>query len=86
MKIHSNDAALEWAAEEGHLKVVKELLKHKAPISALALEYAATRGHLEVVKELIKHRAYLTSWGLKFGAAIEIRNLLEDYTNVKELN
>ena len=51
-----NDYALRWAAENGHLEVVKCLVEHGADIHAYneeALRFAASQGFLEVVEYLI---------------------------------
>ena len=56
--IHAwNDLALRWAAEAGHLEVVKYLIKRGANIHARkdqALLWAAWRGHLQIVNTLRK--------------------------------
>jgi ankyrin repeat protein len=52
-----------YAAEMGHLEVVKELLKHQAKVNAqdenkdTALHRACSLGSIEIVKELIEHGA-----------------------------
>ncbi len=61
--IHADDDyALRWAAECGHLEVVKYLVEdHEANVHALnewALRWAARNGHLEVVKYL---KSYILS-------------------------
>jgi ankyrin repeat protein len=52
----SNDEALRFSAENGHLEVVKYLVEHGANIPAetnYALRWSATNGHLETVKYFI---------------------------------
>jgi ankyrin repeat protein len=56
--------ALMYAAENGYLDVVKELITHKADINIAndgwtALIAAVFKGHLNIVKELIAHKADL---------------------------
>ena len=54
-KHYEKDCALMFAAEIGHLNVVKFLVEKKADIHAnddYALRSAARNGHLEVVKFL----------------------------------
>ena len=58
--IQSSCMALHQAAQGGHLKVVKELIKNGANVDAqnkyggTALHTAAWNGHLEVVQELVR--------------------------------
>ena len=62
-KIHSygGDIALGWAAENGHLHVVKYLVEEcKADLSKddeFALRWASGAGYLDVVKYLVEHGA-----------------------------
>ena len=54
--IHTNDdEALRWAAENGHLDVVKYLVEEGASIHANddeALKWATDKGHADVVEYL----------------------------------
>jgi len=55
-----NDLALRWAAENGHLEIVKYLLEQGANLHAAdngALRWTARNGHLEVVKHLLEQGA-----------------------------
>jgi len=48
-----------WAAENGHLDIVKLLIKHGANVHVngdWSLRDAIGNGHLEIAKHLIKHR------------------------------
>jgi len=60
--------ALEWAANNGHLEVVKYLVLNGADIHARnngAIEWAAYNGHLEIVKYLVLEGANIrTSYAL----------------------
>ena len=53
-----NNEAIRWVSGNGHLKVVKELLKDKrvdpSADNNYAIREASYNGHLEVVKELLK--------------------------------
>ena len=51
----NNNYALRWAAENGHLEIVKLLIPVSDPKAggSYALQLAATKGHLEIVKLLI---------------------------------
>lgn len=52
----SNDAAIQWAAANGHAEVVKMLLEAGADVHAFddcALQCAAANGHTKVVKMLL---------------------------------
>ena len=61
--LHADDNyALGWAADFGHLEVVKYLLEQGADLNANndeALRFAAEKGHLEVVKYLLEQGANL---------------------------
>lgn len=64
--------ALRWAAGNGHLEIVKELIPVSDPKAdeSEALRLAAKNGHLEIVKELIPvsdPKAY-KSWALRWAA------------------
>ena len=52
-----NNYALNWASENGHLEVVKYLVKKGANVTAAnnyPLKWASEKGHLKVVKYLVK--------------------------------
>ncbi|MCK4501277.1 ankyrin repeat domain-containing protein, partial [Candidatus Babeliales bacterium] len=55
-----NNEAIRYASLNGHLEVVKELLKDKrvnpSDYNNEAIRYASLNGHLEVVKELLKDK------------------------------
>ena len=54
----NNDCALRWASENGHLDVVKVLLKNGADVHIkddCALRWASRYGYLDVVKVLQDH-------------------------------
>ena len=66
-----HQTAIVWAADEGHLSIVKMLVERKANINAqddkgwTALSEASYRGHLKVVEFLLKNKASTlpsTSW------------------------
>ncbi|CAG8487595.1 16733_t:CDS:1, partial [Gigaspora rosea] len=54
---------LNWAAENGHIDVVKVLIMHGADVNAIdkdehtALNRAAEKGRIEIIKTLIEHKA-----------------------------
>jgi len=55
-----DDEALRWAANNGHLEVVKILLENGADVHAgndFALRWASYKGHLEVVEILLENGA-----------------------------
>ena len=55
----NNDAfsenAVDWAARNGHLKMVKLFIKYGVTPTEDAVDWAAENGHLEMVKFLIKY-------------------------------
>ena len=58
--IANNNDALCSASYDGHLEIVKLLLKNKADVHAKddgALRFAAKSGHLEIVKLLLENGA-----------------------------
>jgi ankyrin repeat protein len=64
VQIINNDwIPLNSAADDGHVEVVRELLKHDAKVKSAnnsgwtPLKTAATKGHLDVVRELQKYGA-----------------------------
>ncbi|KAI9202280.1 ankyrin repeat-containing domain protein [Polychytrium aggregatum] len=78
VNVHENDdQALRIAAENGHVDVVRFLLKSGANVRACfdhALRWSATFGHTEVVKTLLDHGAnihacqdYALRWASRFG-------------------
>ena len=48
--------AMNWAAENGHLEVVKWLSENRKECTEYAMDSAAKNGHLEVVKWLSENR------------------------------
>lgn len=59
-----DNAAVRWAASNGHLEVVQYLHEHGADITAQdneTVRYAAENGHLDVVKYLYEHGADITA-------------------------
>lgn len=60
----SDNYAIRWASENGHLAVVELLLKHGADCTAsdnYAIRWASYNGHLAVVELLLKHGADCTA-------------------------
>ncbi|MDV7104871.1 ankyrin repeat domain-containing protein [Vibrio sp. TH_r3] len=59
--------ALMWAANKGHIDIVKLLIEHGADVNSknrwngTALSQAAMNGHLNIVKLLIEHDSHITS-------------------------
>ena len=64
------NAAMVWAAEGGHLKIVKYLIDEKGATHVNdALEWAAKKGHLDIVKYLIDEKgADDFNWALEDAA------------------
>jgi len=60
----ANNYAIKWASQNGHLEVVKYLVKKGADITAninYPLRWASKNGHLKVVKYLVKKGADITA-------------------------
>ena len=91
------DTALGWASYNGHLSVVKGLLKYKANIEAknshdeTALIWAASNDQLEVVKYLLKQKDNIEEknthadnaliWAALNGHVEDVKNLLDEGAN-----
>ena len=59
-KIKDKEVCLKWAAQNGHLSIVKNLVEHGANIHVTnnhALRWASENGHLDVVKYLVEKGA-----------------------------
>lgn len=73
------ETQLKWAAGEGNLKRVRELLNHGAEVNHLGdlycetpLMMAARNGHLEVVNELLNRRAAINQRNMNSCTALEL--------------
>jgi Ankyrin repeats (3 copies) len=86
-----------WASNNGHLEIVKELLKDKrvdpSDDNNYAIRWASENGHLEVVKELLKDKRVDPSannneairWASQYGHLEVVKELLKDKRVIDKL-
>ena len=87
-----DNAAVIWAAEKGHLEIVKYLHEHGADITDgnnAAVRYAAENGHLDVVKYLHENGADIAArnneavrWAAFYGHLDVVKYLHENGADI----
>ena len=99
-KIKDREICLRWAAQKGHLNVIKHLVEQDVNIHVndyllrdYALRLAAIEGHLNIVKYLVEHGADIHShcddalrWSAKNGHLEVVKYLIEHGADVKSLD
>jgi len=79
---------LEWAAYEGHVGMVRELLRRGAqtvgtgPNGESAMHYAAETGHADVLEVLLEHGCKVTPKGKHLDAPLHLAVSSEDVRSV----
>ena len=84
-----DSSPLQMACNTGHLKIVKELLRHGAKTELCdqqpAIHRATSRGNLDIVKELLKHGAQVDVLDRDGNTALQIAAISGDVRIVREL-